>query len=50
LKTGGILAAMAVRRWVFLLHNAVEAAIEAEREFVEIGLQVLRANAVVNAA
>lgn len=27
----------------------VEAAIEAEREFVEIGLQVLRANAVVNA-
>ena len=27
----------------------VEAAIEAEREFVEIGLQVLRADAVVNA-
>ena len=26
----------------------VEAAIEAEREFVEIGLQVLRADAVVN--
>ena len=28
----------------------VEAAIEAKREFVEIGLQVLRADAVVNAA
>ena len=27
----------------------VEAAIEAEREFVEIGLQVLRPDAVVNA-
>lgn len=28
----------------------IEAAVEAEREFVEIGLQVLRADAVVNAA
>ena len=28
----------------------IETAIEAEREFVEIGLQVLRADAVVNAA
>ena len=27
----------------------VEAAVEAERKFVEIGLQVLRADAVVNA-